>query len=104
MAKQKNYPIRLTTYKKCPTGELDRFGRKKYETCGAPTVKTINGNFRDLKVSEYKKAKADPSYFANFKTNFVVTPKTKLVSTTKVFSDGTIEKTFINPGRFNSGK
>ena len=97
--KEKNYPIRLTTYKKCPTGEVDRFGRKVYSSCGEPVTKTINSNFRDLKVREYKKAKNDPSYFANFKTDYVVTPKTRLVSTTKVFSDGTIEKTFINPGK-----
>lgn len=86
---KKNYKVRVTSYKKQPTGEIDTYGRKKYFTVGQPVVKVIETNYKTLKQDAYKKAKASKgTVFANYRTDYIVTPKKRLVSVTEKYQDG----------------
>ena len=86
----KKYAIRETSYKKVPTGEMNAYGHLVYAREGKPSVKILKDtNYSSLKKDYYTRSKnSNGTMFAKFRTDYVVTPKRRLVSVTEKYQDG----------------
>ena len=84
----KNYAIEVTTVKKKPTGELDKYGRKVWEKVGNKSTKVIDSDFRALKQDCYKKSKDRNNVYVDYGDRLSIR-KTRVVnSVTTTNKDG----------------
>lgn len=91
----KTYNIKYTKYTKIPTGAVDKYGNKVYQTVKKDSGVVKNTNWSNLKSDAYKKAKSRKDTFANYEDRFSVRKSRVLKSVTKRFSDGKREITYF---------
>lgn len=102
MASKGKYDIKVTTYKKVPTGKMNRFGKPEYVTQGKPNVKIRkNTNFAELNKATFNSSVRNENVFVNYsKPTYQIRKMPRRInSVTKKFSDGSKEVTYFKPVR-----